>query len=150
MKLLLRPVVILGSLLSLVNCDGESSGPVTNIPMIQPKPNVTTDDVHRIIQRDFGESRVAEIQAVLNDYGTKDWQQGSARVHLAILKLAAGDLSRLRQHTETACTDYRDVLGPAEYRRYSDLAWSGSSDQAAEKKAISDDWDEYQTWLARK
>jgi len=150
MNLLLRNFAILGPLLSLVNCGQESSGPGTNVPMIQPTPSVTTDDVHRIIRRDFGESRIVEVQAILNDYGTKDWQRDSARVHLAILKLAAGDLSRIRQQTETACSDYRDVLSPAEYRRYSDLAWSGSNDKAAEEKAIRDDWDEYQTWLDRK
>lgn len=121
-----------------------------NKVMTQPTPEVTTDDVHRIIRRDFGESRFSEVQTVLSSYGTKDWQQGTARVHLAILKLSAGDLSQLRQHTEIACSDYRDVLTPAEYRRYSNLAWSGESGQTAEQNAIRDDWSEYQTWLTRR
>ena len=150
MTLPLRPLAILGTILSLVSCGAGSSRPATDTPMTQPTPTVTTDDVHRVIRRDFGESHFAEVQAILSAYGTKDYQRDSARVHLAIMKLAGGDLSRLRQHTDTACSDYRDVLSPAEYRRYSDLAWSGRSDKAAEEKAIREDWDEYQAWLARK
>ena len=150
MNLLLRPLAIFGVALSLVSCGAGSSRPATDTTMTQPTPTVTTDDVHRVIRRDFGDSRFAEVQGILGAYGTKDWQRDPARVHLAILKLAGGDLSRLRQHTETACSDYRDVLSPAEYRRYSDLAWSGRSNKTSEEKAIRDDWDEYQTWLARK
>ncbi len=116
----------------------------------QPTPSVTTNDVRRIIRRDFGDERIAEVQAILSRYGTKDWQRETARVHLAILKLANGDLDRLKQHTETASSDYRDVLSPAEYSRYSDLAWSNSRDPKTEQQAIRDDWDEYQSWLARK
>lgn len=147
---LFRALPILGALLWLVSCGAGSSRPAAATHMTQPTPTVTTDDVHRVIRRDFGESAFSEVQAILGAYGTETWQRESARVHLAILKLAGGDLSRLRQHTEIACSDYRDVLSPAEFRRYSDLAWSGHSDKAAEEKAIREDWDEYQTWLARK
>ena len=150
MNLFQRPLAIFGTLIALVSCSPSSSRQVNDAPMTQPTPSVTTDDVYRIIKRDFGDSRVAEVQEILNGYGTQDWQRESARVHLAVLKLAGGDLSRLRQHTEMACSDYRDVLSPAEYRRYSDLVWSGTTDKSAKEEAIRNDWDEYQTWLARK
>ncbi len=116
----------------------------------QPTPSVTAEDVQRIIRRDFGDARTAEVQALLSGYGTKDGQRDPARVHLAILKLAKGDVSQLKRQTETACTDYRDVLSAAEYRRYAALAWSTPKDPKAEQQAMREDWEEYQSWLARK
>ncbi len=135
----------------LAGCRAKTPPPANDEAMTtQPTPSVTADDVQRIIRRDFGDARTAEVQALLSRYGTKDWQREPARVHLAILKLAKGDLSQLKLHTETACSDYRDVLSPAEYRRYSALAWSTPKDPKAEQQAMREDWEEYQSWLARK
>ena len=116
----------------------------------QPIPTVTTEDVNRIIRRDFGDHRVAEVQAILSRYGANDWQREKARVHLAILKLAKGDLDSLKQQMEAAFSDYRDLLCNAEYRRYSDLPWSTNRDPKTEQQAIRDDWDEYHNWLTSK
>jgi len=116
----------------------------------QLTPTFTTEDVNRIIRRDFGDNRIAEVQAILSRYGANDWQREKARVHLAILKLAKGDLDCLKQQMEAASSDYRELLCNAEYRRYSDLPWSTNRDPKTEQQAIRDDWDEYQDWLARK
>ncbi|MES2709203.1 MAG: hypothetical protein V4726_21585 [Verrucomicrobiota bacterium] len=117
--------------------------------MTQPTPSVTHEDVIRIVRRDFGDGKLTEVQAHLAAYGAQDGQRDTARVHLGILKLADGRMDRLRQMTEIACSDWRDVLSPAEYRRYAALAWSGRTDAEAPQQAIEDDWTEYQSWLTR-
>ena len=61
--------------------------------MTQPTPNVTAADVERVVRRDFPADRFADVMAMLNEYGTEDWQREADRVRLAVLKLAAGSLS---------------------------------------------------------
>ena len=84
----------------------------------QPTPDVTGADVERVVRRDFPADRVATVLAMLEEYGVEKWQRESHRVRLAVLKLAAGSLKRLRQELECAKHDYREVLGPAEYPGY--------------------------------
>src|SRR5262245_13221005 len=81
----------------------------------QPHPTVTRGDVERIVRRDFPADREPEILAMLSEYGPEDGHREADRVHLAILKLAAGKFERLRSQVEAAKADYREVLGPAEY-----------------------------------
>ena len=56
--------------------------------------------------------RFADVMAMLSEYGLEDWQLEADRVRLAVLKLAAGSIERLRYEIEGAKADYRDVLGP--------------------------------------
>ncbi len=78
-------------------------------------PTLTEQDVKRIAIRDFGEARLAEVLSILREYGEREGTRPpSPRVHLAILKFAEGDLTRLKKFTEIACIDFRDVVGPAE------------------------------------
>ncbi|GEP43514.1 hypothetical protein [Brevifollis gellanilyticus] len=117
----------------------------------QQTPKVTTADVTRIIIRDFGPDRSDEVTKILSAYGREDWQQETPRVYLAILKLASGDLEKLRHETKIACSDFRDVISPAEYRRYAEIGWSASNpDKHAEERAMQEDWKEYQEWLNRR
>ena len=55
---------------------------------------------------------------MLDEYGGETWQREPHRVRLAVLKLAAGSMERLRREVESAKRDYRDVLAPAEYSGY--------------------------------
>ncbi len=88
------------------------------VDAMQPTPNVTRADVERVLRRDFPPERVAEVLAMLDEYGPDDWHREPERVRLAVLKLAAGNLERLRYELEGAKRDYRDVLSPAEYPGY--------------------------------
>jgi hypothetical protein len=72
-------------------------------------PNVTSADVERVVRRDFPADCVPEVLAILREYGTESWQREPHRVRLAV-KLAAGNIERLRFQIETAKGDYRDVL----------------------------------------
>ena len=89
----------------------------------------------------------AEVLAELDRYGAADWQRERDRVQLAILKLADGDFAALQQHTDVACTDYRDVLAAAEYPAYSQHGWPSPSAGAARAEMFEADWDQYRKWL---
>jgi hypothetical protein len=81
----------------------------------QPIPQVTSEDVERIVLRDFGETQFSLVMWILEQYGKQPWNRPSPRVRLAILKLASGNLDRLVSYTQNAIDDYRNVIGPAEY-----------------------------------
>jgi hypothetical protein len=116
----------------------------------QPAPKVTHDDVLRVIRRDFSHIPESDVLAILNRYGTTEWQRERDRVQLAVLKLAAGDFDALKLHAETACCDYRDVIAPAEYPTYSKHGWSAPFKRGECAKTFEDDWNQYQQWLTRK
>jgi hypothetical protein len=72
-----------------------------------------------------------------------------SRVQLAALKLAEGDMDALRREIETAKIDYRDVLGPAEYPRYSREVGFREVPEAIRQAAIEEDWKQYEGWLRK-
>ena len=118
----------------------------------QPVPDVTSDDVERVVRRDFPEERVAVVMAMLNEYGAESWHHEHPRVRLAALKLANGDVEALRARVDAAKTDYRDVLSWAEYPGYS----TNVSDARirptaqAQRRIIDDDWAQYEMWLRKR
>jgi hypothetical protein len=116
----------------------------------QPVPAVSRKDVVRVVRREFSQVPEAELFAILDAYGTDDWQRERDRVQLAILKLAAGDLNALRGHVETACRDYRDVLACAEYPEDFKRAPAASLVSAERARVFEADWKQYREWLARK
>jgi hypothetical protein len=74
------------------------------------------------------------------------------RVRAAVLKLAAGDLEKLRALIKTAQSDFRDVLAWAEYPGYFGRAvavLSGETAPADQQRIIGEDWKQYQDWLRR-
>ena len=116
----------------------------------QPTPTVTSVDVERIVRRDFPSDRAVEVLAMLDEYGTEDGERESHRVRLAVLKLAAGDITRLRYELEGAKRDYRDVLGPAEYPGYTRHMFRIEKLTPDDQQRIIDaDWKQYQDWLTR-
>ena len=114
---------------------------------MQPVPKVSEDDIRRVIRRDFPDVDAATVQAVLDEYGTEAWEGECARVQLAALKLAHGDLVELRRQIAVAKLDYRDVLAPAEYPAAT-RSWSMSGMSDRERQRIHDiDWQQYERWL---
>lgn len=84
---------------------------------------------------------------MLDEYSEED---GQYRVRLAVLKLAAGDLKRLRYELEGAKRDYRDVLGPAEYPGYTKRMFRiDTLPQDEQQRIIDADWRQYEEWLGR-
>ena len=108
----------------------------------QPHPTYADSDLVRIVARDYPASSRAEVRDQLASYS--DDEHEPLRVRMACLKLAQGDLRALREAVGIARLDYRDVLAPAEYRRY-----LSARDEAARQRAIDEDWAELQAWLRR-
>lgn len=100
------------------------------------------------IRRVFPKREVVEVLALLDRYGTEDYQRETGRVHLAILKLcdekACADPA---EYVELACVDYRDVLAMAEYPNQ--IRQSPSIDPKLREKLIAKDRAQYLAWLER-
>jgi hypothetical protein len=119
--------------------------------MNQPVPKVSDDDVTRIALWDFGEALASQALSILREFGQQDWNQSEIpRVRLAILKLANGDLKELSRHAQTAIQDFRDVLAPAEYPRWTAEIGFDDAPKDIERSVIKDDWKQYREWLERK
>jgi hypothetical protein len=115
----------------------------------QPIPRVTRSDVERVAQRDFGETGSADAMRALAAYGAQDWHQDPVRVHLAVLKLANGDMKSLLHYVSAACSDSRDVIAHAEYPRYFKATPPKSESWFHRMRMFGKDWAEYESWLLR-
>lgn len=116
----------------------------------QPIPQVTPDDVERIVCRDFAADEYTTVTAMLNEYGVEKWQGGTTRVQLAALKVANGSLQKLRASIESAKSDYRDALAAAEYPAYCKIGFRVREVPEKERRRIIDeDWRQYEEWLKR-
>jgi len=114
----------------------------------QPVPKVTSDDVQRVVRREFPDEPFAEIVTLLNEYGVQKWQLDTPRVQLAVLKLAQGRLEKLRPLVENAKRDYRDVLVWAEYPTYHKIGFRVRELPGKEQcRIIDSDWRQYEEWL---
>jgi hypothetical protein len=113
----------------------------------QPTPAIEPEDVERVARREFPVD-AARILELLGEYGAKDWHREIDRVRLAVLKLAAGSIDRLRTALETANADYRDVLAAAEYPEYSrSIDPSQPVSVKQRERIIAADWKQYCEWL---
>ena len=117
---------------------------MTRVP--QPTPSVDESDVERIVRRDYPANVVAEILELIATVEVRE----KPRVALACLKIAGGNLDRLRRELSDASGYYREILGEAEYplatKRWSRI----ESLPEDEVRAIYDkDWRQYSEWLTR-
>jgi hypothetical protein len=112
----------------------------------QPAPDVTHDDVVRILRRDFAPGEIRRAEALLRDSDPAL----SPRVALAILKLSDGDLDAVRGNIEAASRDWRDVIAYAEYPAYmSKVPGTGALRSDQRNQIIRSDWEQYRSWLDR-
>jgi len=64
--------------------------------------------------------------------------------------LAAGDIVQLRSWIQTAKSDFRDVISPAEYPQYSQqFATIRRLPPEARDSIVAADWGQYREWLER-
>jgi hypothetical protein len=80
----------------------------------QPVAKGTREDVLPIVRRDFPPTEVDAAFALLAAHESSS-NEKPARVPLAALKCAQGDLAKLKWELEAARLDYRNVLLRAEY-----------------------------------
>jgi hypothetical protein len=78
--------------------------------MGSPAPKVTPEDVKRKLDSDFVGSANGKAAKILYRYGKKNWHYEVERVQMEILKLAEGDIKKLKHFFKVADKDFRDVL----------------------------------------
>ena len=116
----------------------------------QPIPQVTPDDVERVVCRDFTADEYAAVTAMLGEYGTEKWHREPTRVQLAALKVANGSVQKLRACIDSAKRDYRDALAAAEYPAYCKIGFRVRELPEKERRRIIDeDWRQYEEWLKK-
>ena len=97
----------------------------------------------------FSRQQWPQVRQLLQEYGSNDWEREVDRVRLALLKLSAGDVEKLRAWLETAKQDYRDVLVGAEYPEQMELdSWNLDENGRRELKAARErDLQQLMDWL---
>ncbi len=111
---------------------------------MQRTPDVTSDDVERIVSRDFP----AESRAAILDLIDAVTVREKDRVVLACLKVSDGDVSRLKGNLENAPDYWREIISEAEYPGASKQR-SNLTDATVEVKeqVYAADWSQYVEWL---
>jgi hypothetical protein len=95
----------------------------------------------------FPDAAVRErVENELQRYGLEEYEREAPRVRLAILKVVGTRIERIREWTEIAKRDYRDVLAAAEYpNQLVTATWSLPS---SERSAIeAKDAEQYRNWI---
>ena len=116
----------------------------------QPIPQVTPDDVERVVCRDFTADEYTAVTGMLNEYGTEKWHREPTRVRLAVLKVANGSVQKLRACIDSAKRDYRDALAAAEFPAYFMIGFRVRElPEKERRRIIDDDWRQYEEWLRR-
>jgi hypothetical protein len=122
----------------------------TSQAISQPIPQVTPDDVERIVCRDFMAEEYPAVTAMLGELRTARWHREPTRVQLAVLKVANGSLQKLRACIDSAKRDYRDALAAAGYPAYCKIGFRVRELPEKERRRIIDeDWRQYEEWLKR-
>jgi hypothetical protein len=104
---------------------------------MQPVPDVSSEDIGRLIARDYA--------AAVDDV-TQRLDGLDHRLQAAVLKLGGGDQAELARYASWADDDYRDVLAMAEYPEY--LARVTPDTAPFERQEVIErDWAQYQEWF---
>jgi hypothetical protein len=119
----------------------------------EPSPERTAEDVERIVRRDFPAEEFADVMAILNEYVPR-YNDKPFAVQLAALKLADGNVPRLRTEIESAKRDYRDVIMPAVCPSYSKIGGILRQDRRGpsereRRKVFESERRQYEDWIKR-
>lgn len=114
--------------------------------MDQKVPSVDVNDIQRIIRRDYSSFAPNVIEDILGEYKSEG-DLGRCRIYAAILKLASGDIKRLKELVERANYDYRDIIAQSEYPNFSKSVLNLRLSPLEKEKLITEDWEQYWTWF---
>jgi len=114
--------------------------------MDQPTPDVSEEDVRRILQRDFPHADIAALWRTIEELDLRErW-----RVAAACLKNAGGSVDKLRGELGAAGGWYREIILEAEYPGAAKKMFRWDRLSETEKQAIYDkDWQQYDEWFRR-
>jgi hypothetical protein len=76
-----------------------------------------SSELRQILAETFSAGEAQAAEAELLRYGVETHEREAGRVRRGILKLSAGDLTKLQDLVALAKRDYRDLLVSAEYTR---------------------------------
>ena len=112
-------------------------------------PDTEADWVEKKLRQLFAREQWPQVRQLLQEYGSEDWEREADRVRLALLKLSAGDVAKLRDWLATAKQDYRDVLVGGEFSEQMKLdSWNLDDEGRRELKAARKrDKQQYVNWL---
>ncbi len=109
-------------------------------------PDVSEDDIERIVKRDFAIEQKDEILTLIRQIKVRE----KTRVVLACLKIADGNLEKLQAELSNASGYWREIVGQAEYPNYTKKWFHDDKLPAKDRdKIIEKDRKQYQDWLNR-
>ena len=112
--------------------------------MEQYVPDVTDDDIERVVRREYSHEIQVTIHELIRDVDVRE----KPRVVLACLKNAKGDFQKLKGELTNAEGYYREIIGEAEYPNYVKKMFRMDKLSADEKKRIIEkDKAQYLQWL---
>jgi hypothetical protein len=104
----------------------------------------------KVLEKLFTDATIREeVVAILGAYGREDYHGEATRVHLGILRLSGSDLESIKRWTSLACSDYRDLLIEAEYRRSFGKDKLKERDPEKYAQLEQKERDEYRQWLVK-
>lgn len=113
---------------------------------MQKTPNVTNDDILRIVERDFA---AESLQAILDAISATDVRE-KQRVVAACLKNSNGDFVALLDLLRSAPGYWRDIISVAEYPLDNRKGTSMEKMSKEERQKVHDlDWQQYQDWFEK-
>lgn len=102
------------------------------------------------MRRDFPAGQFDVVMAILDGYGSDDGQPEPDRVRLAVLKLSAGRVDRLRPYLESAKRDRKEVLARAEQPGYAEkILRIDRTPSEPRERILAEDPSQYESLLSR-
>ena len=89
------------------------------------------------------------VVGILGAYGREEFHCEMERVRLGILRLSGTNLEMIKQHTNLACSDFRDLLVAAEYPLTFGKNALKEKDPAKYAKLEQKEREQYDQWLAQ-
>ena len=115
--------------------------------MDQFTPQVSQDDVERVLQRDFPVEHWQELREMIQLVQVRE----KDRVILACMKNVSGDVQKLKGNLTEAEGYWREIISEAEYPFYSKKMFRIDKLNEKEKSDIIEkDKKQYLDWLNRK
>lgn len=112
----------------------------------EPSAKISDKTLERLIRREFG-SRAGEVNRKFQQVNS-DTPGGKNRISAAILKLANRDLDGIDYYTSVCNNDFRDLVAPAEYPRFSKIGFNKIAKWKKRQLYLSD-WKEYSRWVRK-
>lgn len=112
-----------------------------------PAAEISDELLRKLIRREFPKifTRL-KVKWLLNSISS-DSKAGKNRLSAAVLKLAQGDIAKLKLLVERCNYDFRDVVSEAEYPIYSSYGGFGKVPEDKIKEVYAADWNQYSDWI---